>query len=64
MRQGRALPISLNDRGICPICKDFIFTKIKPSRKFPNLQYLFWPYSVMSLDGKYRLPTQENMCKE
>ena len=38
------LPILLIDRVISPVRKDFIFTKrsftkIKPSRKFPNLQY-------------------------
>ena len=49
------LPISVNDRIILPFCEDFIFrklrilrsfTKIKPSRKFPNLQYStqFWSF--------------------
>ena len=32
------LPISINDRVILPFREGFIFTKIKSSRKFPNLQ--------------------------
>ena len=46
-RQGHDLPISVNDRVISAFREDFIFhetshmrsfAKIKPSRKFPNLQ--------------------------
>ena len=33
------LPISVNDKMISPFREDYIFTKLKPSRKFPNLQY-------------------------
>ena len=32
------LAILTNDRVISPFREDFIFEKIKPSRKFPNLQ--------------------------
>ena len=33
------LPISVIDSVISPFREDFIFTKITPSRKFPNLQF-------------------------
>ena len=33
------LPVSVNDRVIAGNREDFIFTKLKPSPKFPNLQY-------------------------
>ena len=32
------LPISINDRVILPFCEGFLFAKIKPSQKFPNLK--------------------------
>ena len=47
-RLGHDIPISVNDRVILPLQDGFNFTKlrmrcfaiIKPSRKFPNLQYV------------------------
>ena len=39
LRQWHDLHISVNDRVISPYREDFIITKLKPSRKFPNLQY-------------------------
>ena len=38
-RQGHDLPISVNDRVISAFREDFIFTKLKPSRKFLHIQY-------------------------
>ena len=38
-RLSQGLPISIKDRVIFPFREGFIFTKIKSSRKFPNLQY-------------------------
>ena len=43
-RLGHDLPISVQDRVILPFCENFIFTKLrisrkKNSRKIPNLQY-------------------------
>ena len=34
------MPTSVNGRVILPFCEGFLFTKIKPLQKFPNLQYL------------------------
>ena len=62
------LHISGNDRVISPFREDFIFTKltlhmqsfakIKPSRKFPNLQYLraskSWTTFVQILNAMLR----------
>ena len=43
---GHYLPLSVNVRVISSFRKGFIFAKlakIKPSRKFPNLQYIYDP---------------------
>ena len=39
-RLGHVLPISLNNRVISGVLFSRNFAKIKPSRKFQNLQYL------------------------
>ena len=45
------LPISVIDRVISPIREDMrSFAKIKPSRKFPTLQYYLAPASSESSD--------------
>ena len=39
LRLRHDLTISVNDRVVLPFREGLIFKKLKPSRKFPNLQY-------------------------
>ena len=56
-RLGHDIPISVNDRVILPFREGFNFTKphmpsfvkIKPSRKFTNLQYFHFSHPTTSL---------------
>ena len=44
---GHDLHISVNDRVISPIPEGLISTKLKPSRKFQNLQFSMAPHSIL-----------------
>ena len=50
------LPLSVDDRVISLFLEGFIFTKLKPSRKFSNLQYA----AKYSQKGFYSLDPQKS----